>query len=45
MGLTDLRKHIVTEELWIPETIEEMYFSNHGSIYGVVSDKKKKLRV
>jgi diapolycopene oxygenase len=39
MGLTDLRKHIVTEELWVPETIEEMYFSNQGSIYGVVSDK------
>ena len=41
LGLTDLRKHIVTEELWIPETIEEMYYSNHGAIYGVVSDKKK----
>lgn len=41
MGLTDLRKHIVTEELWIPETIEERYYSNQGAIYGVVSDKKK----
>jgi diapolycopene oxygenase len=40
LGLTDLRKHIVTEELWVPETIEEMYYSNHGAIYGVVSDKK-----
>lgn len=43
MGLTNLRQHIVTEELWIPETIEEMYYSNHGSIYGVVSDRKKNL--
>lgn len=41
MGLTDLRKHIVTEELWTPETIQERYYSNKGSIYGVISDKKK----
>jgi len=40
LGLTDLRKHIITEELWVPETIEEMYYSNKGSIYGVLSDKK-----
>lgn len=40
LGLTDLRKHIVTEELWIPETIENMYYSNQGSIYGVISDRK-----
>lgn len=40
MGLTDLRKHIVTEELWTPETIQKMYYSNKGSIYGVVADKK-----
>ncbi|MCF7932988.1 MAG: hypothetical protein K9K93_07455 [Acholeplasmataceae bacterium] len=43
MGLHDLRKHIVTEELWVPETIEEMYYSNQGSIYGVISDKQKNL--
>lgn len=41
MGLTDLRKHIVTEELWTPETIRDMYYSNRGAIYGVVSDKEK----
>lgn len=41
MGLTDLRKHIVTEELWTPETIRDMYYSNKGAIYGVVSDKEK----
>ena len=40
MGLTDLRKHIVTEELWTPHTIQSMYYSNQGSIYGVVSDRK-----
>jgi diapolycopene oxygenase len=43
MGLTDLRKHIVTEELWTPETIEAMYYSNQGSIYGVEANKKKNL--
>jgi len=43
MGLTDLRKHIVTEELWTPETIRSMYYSNQGAIYGVVSDKSKNL--
>ncbi len=41
MGLRDLRKHIVTEELWVPETIEQHYYSNQGSIYGVISDKRK----
>jgi len=43
MGLTDLKKHIVTEELWTPEIIEETYYSNQGSIYGVVSDRKKNM--
>jgi diapolycopene oxygenase len=43
MGLTDLRKHIVTEELWTPETIQSMYYSNQGAIYGVVSDRKRNL--
>ena len=39
MGLTDLRKHIVTEELWTPETIQQNYYSNKGAIYGVDSHK------
>ncbi|MBM3909441.1 MAG: phytoene desaturase [Firmicutes bacterium] len=43
MGLTDLRKHIVVEELWTPETIQDMYYSNRGSIYGVVASKKKNM--
>lgn len=40
MGLTDLRKHIVVEDLLTPVDIERMYYSNRGSIYGVVSDWK-----
>ncbi|MDF1824656.1 MAG: phytoene desaturase family protein [Verrucomicrobiales bacterium] len=41
MGLTDLRKHIVVEDVLTPVDIESMYSSNRGSIYGVVSDWKK----
>jgi diapolycopene oxygenase len=43
MGLTDLRQHIVVEEMWTPEDIQTLYFSNKGSIYGVVSDRFKNL--
>jgi diapolycopene oxygenase len=43
MGLTDLRKHIVVEELWTPEIIQDMYYSNRGSIYGVVASKSKNM--
>lgn len=43
MGLTDLRKHIVTEEYWTPHDIEARYYSNRGSIYGVVADRFKNL--
>lgn len=41
MGLTDLRKHVVVEDFWTPFDIQERYYSNRGSIYGVVSDRKK----
>lgn len=41
MGLTDLRQHIILEDFWTPFDIEERYFSNRGSIYGVVSDMRK----
>jgi diapolycopene oxygenase len=41
MGLTDLRKHIIVEDFWTPFDIESRYFSNRGSIYGVVSDIRK----
>lgn len=40
MGLKDLRKHIVTKELWTPETIQQTYYSNQGAIYGVEANKK-----
>ncbi|WP_430786567.1 phytoene desaturase family protein [Virgibacillus flavescens] len=41
MGLTDLRKHIVTEDMWTPHDIERVYNSHRGAIYGTVSDRKK----
>ena len=43
MGLTDLRKHIICEEYWTPIDIEQKYYSNQGSIYGVVADRFKNL--
>ena len=43
MGLTDLRKNIIFEEVLNPFDIRDMYYSNKGSIYGVVSDKTKNL--
>lgn len=43
MGLTDLRKHIVTEDMWTPVDIEQTYYSTRGAIYGVVSDRKKNM--
>lgn len=41
MGLSDLRRHIVTEEYWTPHDIQARYYSNQGSIYGVVADRWK----
>lgn len=41
MGLTDLRQHIIYEDIWTPHDIERTYGSNKGAIYGVVADKKK----
>lgn len=41
MGLEDLRKHTIVEDVLTPVDIQKMYFSNRGSIYGVVSDWKK----
>ncbi|KPK65114.1 MAG: diapolycopene oxygenase [Planctomycetes bacterium SM23_32] len=40
MGLEDLRRHIIVEDMWTPEDIESRYYSNRGAIYGVVSDRK-----
>ncbi len=43
MGLTDLRRHIVFEHSWTPLDIRDQYYSNKGSIYGVVSDRWRNL--
>jgi len=43
MGLTDLRKHVVFEHCWTPHDIREQYYSNKGSIYGVVTDRFRNL--
>jgi len=43
MGLRDLRKHIILEHCWTPLDIREQYFSNKGSIYGVVNDRFRNL--
>ncbi len=39
MGLTDLRKNIIYDHMWTPYDIQERYYSNKGSIYGVVCDR------
>lgn len=41
MGLAGLRSRIMTEDLLTPDDIKAMYNSNKGSIYGVVSDRKR----
>lgn len=43
MGLKDLRRHTVFEHCWTPLDIRQQYYSNKGSIYGVVSDRFKNL--
>jgi diapolycopene oxygenase len=43
MGLTDLRQHIVVESVLTPADIQRLYYSNKGSIYGVVSSRFKNL--
>jgi diapolycopene oxygenase len=43
MGLADLRAHIVVEKTLTPHDIEQLYYSNRGSIYGVVADRWKNL--
>lgn len=41
MGLQGLRKSTIVEDFWTPFDIEKKYYSNRGSIYGVVSDRWK----
>lgn len=43
MGLENLRRHVVFEHCWTPIDIQQQYYSNRGSIYGVVSDRFKNL--
>lgn len=43
MGLKDLRRHVVFEHCWTPLDIRQQYYSNKGSIYGVVTDRFKNL--
>ncbi|SFC00781.1 diapolycopene oxygenase [Alkalibacterium subtropicum] len=40
MGLTDLRQNIVTQDIWTPEDIKDVYWSDRGAIYGTLSDRK-----
>ncbi|MFZ0445344.1 MAG: phytoene desaturase family protein [Bacillus sp. (in: firmicutes)] len=40
MGLTDLRKNIVTQDIWTPDDIKRVYGSDRGAIYGTVSSRK-----
>ena len=42
-GPKDLRKHTVFEHVWTPLDIQKQYYSNKGSIYGVVSRMTKNL--
>lgn len=41
MGLKGLRENVLVEDQWTPADIEKRYFSNKGSIYGVVCDRWK----
>lgn len=43
MGLEDLRKHIVVEDIQVPDDLERMYYSNKGAIYGVVNDRRRNM--
>ncbi len=43
MCLPGLRKHIVVEHTLTPFDIKDLYYSNRGSIYGVVSDRFRNL--
>lgn len=41
MGLKDLKKNTIYEHMWTPLDIQQQYYSNKGSIYGVVCDRWK----
>ncbi len=41
MGLKNLRDRIICKRVLLPEEIESFYFSNRGSLYGIVADMDK----
>jgi len=41
MGLEDLRRHVVTRHVLVPEDLERMYRSNRGAIYGVACHRTR----
>lgn len=43
IGLSGLRDNIISEHMWTPYDIEKNYRSNRGSIYGIVSDRRKNM--
>jgi diapolycopene oxygenase len=43
MGLRDLRRHVVVEDVLVPEDLQRMYFTNRGAIYGAVSDRTRNM--
>lgn len=43
MGLENLRQHVVYEHCWTPVDIQQQYYSNQGSIYGVAADRFRNL--
>lgn len=43
MGLDNLRQHVVYEHCWTPVDIQQQYYSNQGSIYGVAADRFRNL--
>lgn len=43
MGLENLRQHVVYEHCWTPVDIQQQYYSNQGSIYGVAANRFRNL--
>lgn len=43
MGLSGLKSRIIKKHILTPYEIQDMYYSNKGSIYGIVSDLYKNL--
>ncbi|MBN2195152.1 MAG: phytoene desaturase [Polyangiaceae bacterium] len=41
MGLVGLRKHVVVDDMLVPDDIERLYYSNRGAIYGVINHWRK----